>query len=448
MGVRAGWAIGWVMLAASASAASAQISLASAVNLALSNDTQVRMREAAVQKAEAELKATRDVYIPSIEASLGYGEGVGVPTALPTVVSLTTQSLVFNFSQRDNIRAAASGLEAAKLSLEDTRSQIEQDVATTYLNLDSDQRKMKVMDQEVGDADRLATIAQERLDAGEDTRMDLLKAQRTAAQIQLNKMDLQDDIASLSDHLSRLIGLRDDQIITVESSIPAVPAVEVSPSIKNQPDSAAIQAAMDSARSKQELAFGENRYLLRPEFTFGMNYTRIDTSQNAYTTYYPAFLNKSENAISLYLTMNLPIYDRQHKDQSKGAAAEARRAYFESESQREQFLEGRKKLRRNAAELAARSNLAGLDQAIAQEQVKVIETQLNSSSSASQQPMTPEDEQRARMEEEARTLDLLDSEYQLQQSRLNLLEQTGGLQLWLRNAAALSEGLPTGALNH
>ena len=78
----------------------------------------------------------------------------------------------------------------------------------------------------------------------------------------------------------------------------------------------------------------------------------------------------------------------------------------------------------------------------------MIETQLNSSSSTSQQPMTPEDEQRARMEEEDRTLDLLDSEYQLQQSRLNLLEQTGGLQLWLRNAAALSEGLPTGALNH
>lgn len=448
MGLRVGWAISWVMLAAYAAGASAQISLASAVDLALKNDPQVQMREAAVQKAQAELKATRDVYIPSVGASLGYGEGVGVPTALPTVVSLTTQSLVFNFSQRDNIRAAASGLEAAKLSLEDTRSQVEQDVATTYLNLDSDQRKLKVMDQEVSDAERLVTIAQERLDEGEDTRMDLLKAQRTAARIQLDKMDLQDDVASLSDHLSRLIGLRDDQITTIESSIPAVPAAEVPAPIVDQPDSAGIQAAMDSARSKQELAFGESRYLLRPELTFGMNYTRIDTSQNAYTTYYPAFLNKSENAISVYLTMNLPIYDRQHKDESNEAEAEAHRAYFESESQREQFLEGRKKLRRNAAELAARSNLAQLDQAIAQEQVRVIETQLNSSSSTGRQPMTPEDEQRALMEEENRTLDLLDSQYQLQQSRLNLLEQTGGLQQWLKNAAALSEGLPSGATSH
>ncbi len=448
MGLRAGWTISWVMLAACATGASAQISLASAVDLALKNDARVRMREAAVQKAQAELNGTRDVYIPSIGASLGYGEGVGVPTALPTVVSLTTQSLVFNFSQRDNIRAAASGLEAAKLSLEDTRSQVEQDVATTYLNLDSDQRKLKVMDQEVSDAERLVTIAQERLDEGEDTRMDLLKAQRTAAQIQLDKMDLQDDMASLSDHLSRLIGLRDDQITTIDSSIPAVPAVEVSTPVKDPPDSAGIQAALASARSKQELAFGESRYLLRPELTFGMNYTRIDTSQNAYTTYYPAFLNKSENAISVYLTMNLPIYDRQHKDESNEAEAEAHRTYFESESQREQFLEGRKKLRRNAAELAARSNLAQLDQAIAQEQVRVIETQLNSSSSTGQQPMTPEDEQRALMDEENRTLDLLDSQYQLQQSRLNLLEQTGGLQEWLKNAEALSEGLPAGAINH
>ncbi len=449
MGLRVGWAIGWVTLATCAAGASAQISLGSAVDLALKNDARVRMWEASVRKAQAALNETRDVYIPTAGASVGYGEGFGVPTALPTVVSLTGQSLVFNFSQRDNIRAAASGLRAAKLSLEDMRSQVEQDVSVTYLNLNSDERKLEVLNQESSDATQLVTIAQERLDAGENTRMDLLKAQRTAAQIQLDRMDLQDDAALLSNHLSRLIGLPDDQIITVQSSIPSVPAVEASTTVEDQTNSDGVQAALENARSQQELAFGKSRYLLRPEMSFGINYTRIDTSQNSYTTYYPAFLGKSENAVSFYLAMNLPIYDRHHQDEAAEAMAEAHRAYFESEAQREQFLQGRKKLRRSAAELAARSKVAELDQAIAQEQVSVIESELNSSSSnPNEAPMTPEDKQRALLDAGARTLDLLDSQYQLQQARVNLLEQTGRLEEWLKGAEALAEGLPAGAISH
>ena len=55
------------------------------------------------------------------------------------------------------------------------REQVEEDVVVTYLNLDSDQRALAVMAQEHGDATRLVTIVQERLDAGEDDRLDLLR---------------------------------------------------------------------------------------------------------------------------------------------------------------------------------------------------------------------------------------------------------------------------------
>ncbi len=55
------------------------------------------------------------------------------------------------------------------------REQVEEDVVVTYLNLDSDQRALAVMAQEYGDATRLVTIVQERLDAGEDDRLNLLR---------------------------------------------------------------------------------------------------------------------------------------------------------------------------------------------------------------------------------------------------------------------------------
>jgi outer membrane protein TolC len=442
-------ATGLLMLTAFAAGASAQISLSSAVDLALKNDPKVRMSEAAVAKAKAALDETHDVYIPTLSANAGYGQGFGVPTALPTVFTLSSQSLVFNFSQHDNIRAAASGLDAAKLGLKDTCEQVEEDVAVTYLNLDSDERALATMAQEHRDATRLVTIVQDRLNAGEDDQMSLLRAQRTETQIELNELNVQDEIAALSDHLSRLMGLPDDQLSAISSSIPALPSVARAASDGNESDSPGVQATLASARSKQELSFGVNRYRLRPQMYFGVNYSRIDTGQDDYTNYYPGFGGKSQNAVSVYVEMTIPIYDRRHQDEANEAKAEASRAYFESESQRNQFLEGRKKLRRSAAELEKRSRLAGIDQDIAQEQLKAVLAQLSADSGSSSGPqMTPEDEQNARLKAGQQTIDLLNAQFQLSQAKVNLLQQTGQLENWIKSAAAMPESAPSSAVSH
>ena len=449
MRVIARGAMGWVLLTACAAGASAQISLGSAVDLALKNDPKVRMSEAAVAKAQAALEETHDVYIPTLSANGGYGQGVGVPTSLPTVLTLSSQSLVFNFSQHDNIRAAASGLTSAKLALKDMREQVEEDVVVTYLNLDSDTRALATMAQEHGDATRLVAIVQDRLNAGQDDRMSLLKAQRTATQIELNELNLQDEIAALSDHLSRMMGLRDDRLTAISSSIPPLPSVQVAADSGDESDSPGVRAAVSSARSKQELSFGVNRYILRPQMSFGVNYSRIDTGQDDYTTYYPGFYNKSQNAVSVYIGVTIPIYDRRHQDEANEAKAEASRAYFESESQREQFLEGRKKLRRSAAELEKRSSLAEIDQDISQEQLKAVLAQLSADSgSSSGQQMTPEDEQNARLKAGQQTVEVLNAQFQLSQAKVSLLRQTGQLENWLKSAAASTESAPNGSVSH
>ncbi|WP_158788073.1 TolC family protein [Granulicella sp. L46] len=449
MRVRMRWAMGWLILTAFAAGASAQISLGTAVDLALKNDPKVRMSEAAVEKAEAALEETKDVYVPTLSANAGYGQGFGVPTSLPIVFSLTSQSLVFSFSQHDNIRAAAAGLAAARFALKDVREQVEEDVAVTYLNLDSDRRALAVMAQEHGDASRLVTIVEDRLNAGHDDRMDLLQAQRKATQIELNELNLQDEIAQLSDHLSRLIGLPDDRLTAISTSIPALPNVQEAADNGNETDSPGVKAALAGAKSKQELSFGVNRYLLRPQMLFGVNYSRIDTGQNDYTHYYPFPPNASQNAVSVYVEFTIPIYDRRHQDEANEAKAEASRAYFESEAQRDQFLEGRKKLRRSAAELEKRSRLAEIDQDIAQEQLKTVLAQLSADSGSSSGPqLTPEDEQNARLKEGQQTIDLLTAQFQLSQAKVNLLRQTGQLEEWLKSAAAMSETAPTGSVTH
>lgn len=439
-----------MVLAAGAAGASAQISLSSAVDLAVRNDPRVKMSEAAVQKAQASLDETRDVYVPSVSTNVGYGQGSGVPTGLPTLISISGDSLLFNFSQRDNIRSAASGLTSAKLLLRDTTDEVEEDVVVSYLNLDSDERSEAAMNDELGDANRLVKIVQDRLDAGEDTRMELLQAQRTAKQIELQKLQIEDEIAVLSDRLSRTIGLPTGQLQTIPGSIPPLPSVQASAAESDgAPDSFAVQAAAAGATAKQEFAFGVNRYRLRPQLSLDLNYTRIDTAQNSYTTYYPGFIGKSENAFSIGIQMTVPIYDRRHQDQANEAFAEANRAHFQAENSRNQFLEGRAKLRHSAMELAARSDLAQIDRDLAQEQLRIVISQeAPGNANATGPQITPKDEAKARIAERARSIDLINAQFQLNQAEVNLLRQNGRLDDWLKAALLEDTTATVSKLSH
>lgn len=435
MQLRATIAICAAMVTLCAVGARAQISLSSAVDLALRNDPRVKMSEAAVQKAQASLDETRDVYVPNVMANVGYGQGFGVPTGLPTVFSLSSDSLLFNFSQRDNIRSAASGLASAKLALRDMSNQVEEDVVVTYLNLDTDERSEAAMNDEFGFARRLVSIVQDRLDAGQDNRLELLRAKLTAKQIELQKLQIEDDIAVLSDRLSHAIGLPSGQLMALTASIPELPSMQTATANENTPDGYAVEAALANARGKQEFAFGVGRYRLRPALSLELNYSRIDTAQNSYTTYYPGFIGKSENAVSVGIELTLPIYDRKHQDQSNEAIAEATRAHYEAEDQRNQFLEGRFKLRHSAMELAAHRDLAEINRDLAQEQLNVVLAQESAdSASIGAQQMTPKDEQKARIATSARTIDLLSAQFQVNQAKVNLLRQNGRLDDWLKTA--------------
>lgn len=426
------------MLMALAIGASAQISLNSAVDLALRNDPRVSLAKADVAKARANLAKTRDVYIPNLVADGGYGQGFGVPTALPVIFSMSSQSLVYNFSQRDNVRAASAALEAATLAMKETDEQVTEDVVVTYLNLDNAQRRQSAIGEEYGFAQRLLAIVQERMDAGQDTRMESLHARRNATQIELEQLQTSDEVSALSDHLARLIGLPGTPLATVPSSIPPLPPVNSLAA--GQPTSLGIQSAFALAKSKQEIAFGLSRYRLRPEVTFGLNYSRIDTGQNGYTRYYPNFTGQSENAESVYLQIQIPLFDRRHQDDALAAAAEAAHAKFEAQNQQNQFLDNRNKLQHNLAELSARSKLAQIDMDIAQEQLNAILAQLNSQSASDNRPqMTPKDAENARLQESARSIDLLNAQFQFSQAEVSMMRQTGQLDHWLKTASALPE---------
>ena len=426
------------------SAAPAQMSLSTVVDLALTHDPKMRAAQAEVNKAQYSLDEVEDAYIPSANVSGGYGKATGVPLGVPEVLSFQAQSLLFNFSQKDYIRAAEQGLKAAKLSAKEVHDQVAEDAVVSYINLDHAQHRAAAIQDEFDAANKLVTIVQERSDAGVDTQMMLLDARITAKDLHYQKMVADDEAMGLADHLGRMIGLPGSPIVTDRSTIPALPDVATItiPAISTF----GIKALFATAQSKQQMAFGDSRWWLRPQANLFVSYAYIDTAESDYLTYYPAFQGKSRDAASIGIQVQIPLFDRARENRARQAMQDAIHSKADAENQRNVFQEGRSKLARSALEMTDVAESADLKQQKAKAQLDTILAQLTAANgSVDQAQMSPKDEQNARVQERARYIELLNAQFELEQAKVNLLRQTGQLDEWLGEIpkAGLSAGTPS-----
>ncbi len=202
-------------------------------------------------------------------------------------------------------------------------------------------------------------------------------------------------------------------------------------------DSEGINAAFATARAKQLAAFGDRRYLLRPNISFVTNYSRVDTGLSSYASYYPDYQGRkgrpnSENSLGFGLQINVPLLDYAHRSKARSSAADAARALADAEQQRGVFREGRARLQHSALELQLRADLARDDQEIAQDQLEALRLQMQASAANLQGPqVTPKDELNARLQERQRYYDMLTAQLQLRQTEVNLLRQTDSLGVWV-----------------
>jgi outer membrane protein TolC len=429
-------AISCAVIAAGTLPAMAQISFPSALDLALKNSPSVLMAQANVDKATAALSESRDVYIPSVAGGSGLGYSYGFPVGQPSVFNFTMQSLVFNFSQGDYIRASRFALNAAELALKDAQQAVTEDVSVTYVALDRDSQRQKALSEQAGYAGRLIEIIQERLGAGEDTPIDLTGAQLSAAQIRLAKLRSDDQAEEDRAHLALLIGVPAQGLSVVSSSIPPFTTPSAEPSanlLETAPlSSPAVDSAYATANAKQQIAFGDARYLWRPQIAFAAQYNRYAEFNN-YNLYYSHF---QHNNFGVGVEITLPIFDMGHRAKARESAADAVHAEREADLARDQFLEGRQRMRHATSELAAQAEVATLDQQLAQQQLDILSVQLKSGSGNPSAPqMTPKDEERSRIAEREKFLTVLDASFEMRKAEINLLRQTGQLEDWVKSVA-------------
>jgi outer membrane protein TolC len=426
---RMGLSLGMMLLTVCGNSLSAQVSFTSAITLALQNSPRVKMAQDDVNRSYAALTESRDLYIPSVGVGGGVGRSYGITLTVPTIFTVTAQSLVYSAPQREYIRAARQTLQASTLTLKDVREQVEEDAAATYVALDQAQMRAAALNDAYGYAQRLVAITEDRVGAGIETELDLKRSRRQAVQTRLQKLQVEDEIASLREHLGELMGMAADTLTTVPGSVPTEFAFAAAgDGLHGIGESASVLSAEADARAKLDQALGDTRSLRRPQVYFQSQYGRISPI-NDVSSYYN--LNGKYNTFYAAASIQFQIFDRARIAHAQGTMASALHAQHEVENLRGQETESRLKLEHSVAELSTRAELAELDRGIAEDELSAMLVEVQRGDAGGRQ-MTPKDEQNARFEERMRYLSVLDATLDLRKADLSLLRQTGMLEAWLK----------------
>jgi outer membrane protein TolC len=409
-----------------AAAAGAQsVSMYTVVDLALRNSPEVRMAEADVHKAAAGLAEAKDAYLPSFTFNSNIGYSYGFPVGQPSVLNAQANSLVLSLSQRQYVKAARAATDAARLSLKDARQKVILEAALDYIQLDTYERELAALKKQQESGDRLIAIEEDRVAAGVDSRVEATQARLDNARLGLRQLQVEGEVEVLAAKLAHLDGLPPANLTTDPTSIPAAPSAGMLALSVEQ--NFGVQAAYGSAEAKHFVARGDDRLEYGPLFAFGLNYSRYAEFNN-YQEYYNRF---QHNNFGIGLNITIPVFDETKRQHAKGSAAEAVHSLAEADLSRDQESEQELELEKNLKTLAAQQNIAALQQELAQEQLDTVAIQLQDGmGNSGATPVTPKQEQLARINAGRYAVDLLDANFQLLQAQLNLLRLKGLVELW------------------
>jgi outer membrane protein TolC len=408
------------------------------VELAQRNNPAVQTAGTNVSRALAAYSERKDVVIPSVLFSTGLPAlpGVGFTGTPPSIWSAAVNSQVFSIPQRRYIDAARLELQAATTNLKDAREQVALDASTAYVELDTVRQEQSAAKREEGFANRLVGIEQERAEAGVDRLRDVLEAKLIAAEIKLKGVHLAARAATLAERLAALTGLPPGSITPDHSGIPEIPEICACNSPRKP---AGVESLRVLAQAKQQLARGDKEINYLPQLSFGLQYNRNTTILNSANDY---FVNPHggtglpENNVSSRVEFTVPIFDLMQRAKARESTAEALHATVEAQQAERQNDIAIAELTSRLRELATRAEIASLQQQIAQQNLIAVVTRLETGNGTgggrdAMSQLSPKAEQLARIDQEAKLEDSLETCFDLAKARLSLLRALGHMEDWL-----------------
>jgi len=378
------------------------------------------------RKAYDELRAN---YIPQITVGSGLGYTYGFPLTLegsaPSLVNFNTSQSFYNPALKQYIKAAKIDWKATSLDVRDKRDSVILDTALSYAELDQLTAKLKVLAEAQAAADKAQNVSQQRLQEGIDSQLTVTRSQLVAARIRLRIAQAQDQADVLREHLSKLLGVPADSIVTDPESLPEIPAISQDEDLpaKAVANSFTVKQAEQKVAAANARASGEHKAAVWPTVDLASQYAYL-ARYNNYDLYFNSSGNYVANNFSGGLNLKIPIFNSVQKDKAEQAKADALIAEKQFDLTRNQVREDALKLQRSLRQLSAARDVAKLEWQVSQGDLDAVNARMQTGEANTR------DEQNAQLDTDDKYAAYLDSEFELSRTELQLLRLTGDLENW------------------
>jgi outer membrane protein TolC len=420
-----------VLLAAQALAEPLTFRRAVELAIARANTEDVSVSDQA--RAQAAYNEARSAYLPHLAAGSGLGWTYGYPLTLeggaPSIVNLNYQSTVFNLQQRALTRAAQETLGAQRWSTENARRDIALETTVTYVQLNSLNNRLKLLQEQLQTASHLVQVTSARVKEGVEAQVELTRAQLTEAQTRMAIADADGGSNVLRLRLAQLTGLAAASIELVPESIPEIPQPDpsadlVSQALANSPAVKAAQQQLKAQQSRAEAAHNARYPSVDLAGQYGV-FSRI----NNYDQFFSKF---QRNNATVGLSIRFPFLDSTQKADAQAADADTLKARQQLEQVQNQISTETLQLAQAAERLTIAEQVAQLEYQLAQSNVDATQQRIQTQAppAPGARPPSPRDLELARIEASQRDVSTVDTSFELQRARLQLLRATGKLQDW------------------
>jgi outer membrane protein len=407
------------------------LTLKHAVELALMHSPAVGESLADEQRAFANLRETRDQFIPQLNIGSGLGDSWGYPLSLegsaPSLVNITAQSALFNVALRSGLRAARSEYKATQIENKDRRNQIIQDTTLAYLELLKWQQLVDNLQKQQDEGTKMEQVVEERIQQGIDSPEQRLEARLGTARAKLRLEQAQGSIDVLRTTLSQLTGMPASSIDAVAESVPALPEAP------SEPDAAAkavesnplVGFAQEHANAQAFRARAEH-LALWPSVDFATQYAVLAKFNN-WLQFFPTKAFERNNA-TLGVVIRFPFFNAPQHAHAEAADADAIRARKEADATKNQVSRETLRLQRSVEQLTAAQQVSELEYEISKSDADAVDIRMNSGNA------TVHDSANAHTQMAEKYSALQDANFQLLRARIGLLRANGELESWVNQA--------------
>lgn len=437
---RPNWFALFVLFLAATASAQEPLTFPRAMQLVLQRAS-ASVAAADQERAHAAYQETRSVFLPQLVVGSGLGKSFGYPMSIegaaPSVFQVNYQSFLYNPAQNEFIRSAKQAWLASASTNQDQRAATLLEAALAYIQLDTITSRAHLLRDQQQEAERLVQIVSDRVREGVDNEIELTRAKLDAARVRMRAADTAGAADVLRERLAQLTGLPASSIQTVTESIPNVPDVSreqglVDDVVNSHP---LVKAADQQAASQAFRAKGEHRALL-PAIDAVADYGYF----TRYNNFDKFFLSFQHNNATVGVAIRLPFLNFPQRARAEQADADALKARRQAQVTRQQVSTETLRLARSVQQLAAADEVAKLDYELAQAEAGALETRVQAAAPGAPAGQGapapgPRDVQAARIQTNEKYSTYLDTMFELEKAKLQLLRAAGKLESWASQGA-------------